>query len=138
MATTTFLRRFAIVLCLGVVLFFGLKSDPEVPNALAPVPVRVYFNSHDALRNQLAFGLFGVAVLFALRSGGFLNRPQIVAVSLIAVLIPALEVAQLWMPERHVDFDDVVNGWLGLAAACALYAAVWWIWQIAIRRRPKN
>ena len=33
------------------------------------------------------------------------------------------------MPERHVDFMDVLNGWLGLGVACVLYAIVWWIWQ---------
>ena len=134
----TFLRRFAIFFCLGVVLFFALKPGPEVPHALAPDQVRIFLNSNDALRNQLAFGLFGIAVLFSLMTKSFLNRRQILAVSLIALLIPALEFAQIWMPERHVDFDDVLNGWLGLGVACVLYAVVWWIWQTTRRSGSKN
>ena len=129
----TFLQRFAIVFGLGVILFFALKPGPEVPHALAPDQVRVFLNSHDALRNQLAFGLFGIAALFSLMTKSFLNQRQILAVCLIALLIPALEFAQIWMPERHVDFDDVLNGWLGLGVACGLYAVVWWIWRITTR-----
>ena len=129
----TFLRRFAIVFGLGVILFFALKPGPEVPHALAPDQVRVFLNSQDALRNQLAFGLFGIAALFLLMAKSFLNQRQILAVCLIALLIPALELAQIWMPERHVDFDDVLNGWLGLGVACVLYASAWWIWQTTRR-----
>ena len=129
----TFLRRFAIVFGLGVILFFALKPGPEVPHALAPDQVRVFLNSQDALRNQLAFGLFGIAALFLLMAKSFLNQRQILAVCLIALLIPALELAQIWMPERHVDFDDVLNGWMGLGMACVLYASAWWIWQTTRR-----
>jgi VanZ family protein len=134
----TFLRRLAIFFCLGVVLFFALKPGPEVPRALAPDQVRIFLNSHDALRNQLAFGLFGIAALFSLMTKSFLNRNQILAVCLIALLIPTLEFAQMWMPERHVDIDDVLNGWSGLAAACAFYAVASCICQTARRNSPKK
>jgi VanZ like family len=134
----TFLRRFVILFCLGVILFFALKPGPEVPHALAPLDVRIYLNSNDAVRNQLAFALFGIAALLMLMTKSFLNRGQILAVVLIALLIPALELAQIWMPNRSADLDDVVNGWLGLGLACALYAAVRWIWQIARPRSRKN
>jgi VanZ family protein len=134
----TFLRRFAIFFCLGVVLFFALKPGPEVPHAMAPDQVRIFLNSNDALRNQLAFGLFGIVALFLLMTNSFLNQRQILALSLIALLIPALEFAQIWMPERHVDFDDVLNGWLGLGVACVLYAIGWWIWQTTRRSVSKN
>ena len=100
--------------------------------------MRIFLNSHDALRNQLAFGLFGIAALFSLMTKRLLNRRQIVAISLIALLIPALELAQTWMPERHVDIDDVLNGWLGLGLACLLYAIVWRLWQIATPSRSEN
>ena len=92
------LRVSAIVLCLVLVMFFALKPEPEVPRAAAPEQVRIYLNSHDALRNQLAFGLFGAAALFSLKRQGFFNRRQVIAVCLIALLIPALELAQIWMP----------------------------------------
>ena len=134
----TFLRRLVIFSCLGVVLFFALKSGPEVPHALAPDQVRVFLNSHDALRNQLAFGLFGIAALFSLMTKSFLSRRQILAVSFIVLLIPVLELAQIWMPERHVDFMDVLNGWLGLGVACVLYAVVWWISQTTRRSSSKK
>ncbi len=132
------LRRLAIIFCLGVVLFFALKPGPEVPNALAPDKVRVFFNTHDALRNQLGFGLLSLAVLFALMTKSFFNQRQILAVFLIALLIPTLEFAQRWMPERHVDFKDVLNGWVGLGGACAVYGIMWLIWQIGTRSRSKN
>jgi VanZ family protein len=62
----------------------------------------------------------------------------LVAISLITLLIPALEFAQIWMPERHVDIDDVLNGWLGLGIACLLYVIVWRLWRIATPNRSKN
>ncbi len=132
------LRRFTIIFCLGVVLFFALKPGPEVPNALVPEKVRVYLNTYDAIRNQLGFGLLSLAVLFSLMTRSFFNQRQVWAVLLIALLIPTLEFAQLWMPERHVDFKDVLNGWLGLGGACAVYAIVSWIWHIGTRSRSKN
>ena len=125
----TILRSFVVIFCLGVVLFFALKPDPEVPRAVAWDQVRVFLNSHDALRNQLAFGLFGIAALFALMTNSLLNRRQLVAISLIALLIPMLEFAQIWMPERHVDLDDILNGWLGLGLACVLYLIVCGSWR---------
>ena len=131
----TFFRFLATVFCLAVVLFFALKPNPEVPPGMAPVQVRVYLNSHDAMRNQLAFGLLGIAALFSLMTKSFLNRRQVWAISLIALLIPVVEIAQIWMPERHADIDDVLNGWLGLGLACALYAVVWWLRQIATPSR---
>ncbi|MGA7883889.1 MAG: VanZ family protein [Terrimicrobiaceae bacterium] len=134
----TFIRSLAVVFCLAVVLFFALKPGPEVPHALASDQIRIFLNSHDALRNQLAFGLFAIAVLFALMTKRRLNRRQLVAISLIALLIPALELAQIWMPERHVDIDDVLNGWLGLGIACLLYVIVWRLWRIATPSRSKN
>jgi VanZ like protein len=133
-----FLRRFVILFCLGVVLFFALKPGPEVPHALAPGDVRIYLNSNDALRNQLAFGLFGIAALFVSMTKRFLNRRQILIVIMIALLIPALELAQIWMPKRTVDLDDVLNGWLGLGLACIFYMVFRWIWQIARRFSWKN
>ena len=132
------LRCCAIIFCLGVVLFFALKPGPEVPNALAPEKVRIYFNTHDALRNQLGFGLLSMAVLLSLMTKSFFNQRQILAVFLIALLIPTLEFAQRWMPERHVDFTDVLNGWFGLGGACVLYGIMWWIWRIVTRSGSKN
>src|SRR5882724_6504480 len=134
----TFFRFLPIIFCLAVILFFALKPAPEVPPGMAPVQVRVYLNSHDALRNQLAFGLFSIAALFLLMTKSFLNRRQVWAIGLIALVIPAVEIAQMWMPERHVDIDDVLNGWLGLGLACALYAVVWWLRQIAAPSRRKT
>ena len=134
----TFIRFLAVVLCLAVVLFFALKPGPEVPRAMASDQIRIFLNSHDALRNQLAFGLFGIAALFALMTKRFLNRGQLATISFIALLIPALEFAQVWMPERHVDIDDVLNGWLGLGVACLLYAIVWWLWRIVTPSRSRN
>ena len=134
----TFIRSLAVVFCLAVVLFFALKPGPEVPQALASDQIRIFLNSQDALRNQLAFGLFAIAVLFALMTKRLLNRRQLVAISLITLLIPALELAQIWMPERHVDIDDVLNGWLGLGIACLLYVILWRLWRIATPSRSRN
>jgi VanZ family protein len=134
-AMATFFQRFAIISCLGVVLFFALKPHPEVPHGLAPEELRIYLNSHDAVRNQFAFGLFGAAALFSLMTRTFLNRRQLLAILLIGLLIPALEIAQIWMPGRYVDMADVLNGWLGLGFACAGYALFAALRQIATQSR---
>jgi VanZ family protein len=132
------LRSLLLVTSLAVILFFALKANPEVPKAMAPLKARIFFNTFDAFRNQLAFALFGIATLLLLMGRSFWNRKQLVAVSLIALLIPLLEVLQIWMPQRHADVGDVLNGWLGLGLACIVYLVVRWLWRIATGRREKT
>jgi VanZ family protein len=124
--------------CLGIILFFSLKPHPEIPKAMAPDDMRVFFNTFDAFRNQLAFGLLGIAALLLLMGRRILNVKQIVAVGVITVLIPVLEFAQVWMPQRHVDVDDVLNGWLGLGVACLLYLATRGFWKMVAREGSKT
>jgi hypothetical protein len=135
---TKFLRSLLFIGCLGIILFFALKSDPEVPKGMAPSDVRVFFNTFDAFRNQLAFGLFGLAALLLLMGRRILNRKQIVGVGAIALLIPILELAQIWMPQRHFDVGDVLNGWLGLGLACLLYMVIRGLWKIVTREGSKT
>ncbi len=135
---TKFLRSLLFIGCLGIILFFALKPDPEVPEGMAPSDVRVFFNTFDAFRNQLAFGLFGIAALLLLMGRRILNVKQIVGVGAIALLIPILEFAQIWMPQRHVDIEDVLNGWLGLGLACLLYLAARGLWKIVTREGLKT
>ena len=47
---------------------------------MAPDDVRVFFNTFDAFRNQLAFGLFGISALLLLMGRRILNVKQIVAI----------------------------------------------------------
>lgn len=132
------LRAILFITWFGIILFFALKSDPEVPKAMAPEDVRIFFNTFDAFRNQLAFGLFGIATLLLFMGRRVVNRKQMAAVAAIVVLIPMLEFAQIWMPHRHVDFDDVLNGWLGLGAACLFYLLMRWIWRVVTGERSKT
>ena len=135
---TKFLRSLLFIGCFGIILFFALKPNPEVPESMAPSDVRVFFNTFDAFRNQLAFGLFGIAALLLLAGRRIFDMKQIVAMGAIALLIPILEFAQIWMPERHVDIDDVFNGWLGLGLACLLYLAARGFWKLVTRESPKT
>ena len=135
---TKFLRSLLFIGWLGIILFFALKPNPEVPKGMAPDDVRVFFNTFDAFRNQLAFGVFGITALLLLIGRRILNVKQIVAIAAITLLIPFLEFAQIWMPERHVDIDDVLNGWLGLGLACLLYLAVRGLWKIVSREGLKT
>ena len=135
---TKFPRYLLLIGCVGVILFFALKPDPEVPRAMVPDHLRIFFNTFDAFRNQLAFGLFGIAALVLLMGRSLLNRKQMAAVLAIAVLIPILELAQIWMPTRHVDVHDVLNGWLGLGLACVLYLVARGLWKIITREGSKT
>ena len=135
---TKLLRALLFIGCLGIILFFALKPDPEVPKEMAPENVRIFFNTFDAFRNQLAFGLFGIAALVLLMDKRVVNWKQITAVAAISVLIPALEFAQIWMPQRHVDFDDVINGWLGLGIACLVYLVIRGLWRLVSREGSKT
>ena len=42
------------------------------------------------------------------------------------------------MPARHVDVDDVLNGWLGLGLACLLYLAARGFWKIVAPETSKT
>ena len=135
---TKVLRSLLFIGCLGIILFFALKPDPEVPKAMAPNDVRFFFNTFDAFRNQLAFGLFGISTLLLLMDRRVLNMKQIVGICAITVLIPILEFAQIWMPTRHVDVDDVLNGWLGLGLGCLFYLGARGFWKILTREGSKT
>ena len=135
---TKFLRVVLFIACVGVVVFFGLKPDPEVPKAMAPADVQVFFNTFDAFRNQLAYGLLGIATLLLLMRRHIFNVKQVLAIGAIAALIPVLEFAQIWVPTRHVDVDDVLNGWLGLGMACLLYLAARGFWKIVAPETSKT
>ena len=135
---TKVLRALLFLGLFGIILFFALKPGSEVPKAMAPNDVRIFFNTFDAFRNQLAFGLFGIATLASLMDRRILNWKQIMAVTAIAVLIPALEFVQIWMPHRHVDFADIINGWLGLGTACLVYLVLRWLWRVVTRDGSKT
>ena len=81
---TKFLRSLLFIGWLGIILFFALKPNPEVPKGMAPDDVRVFFNTFDAFRNQLAFGVFGITALLLLMGRRILNAKQIVAIAAIA------------------------------------------------------
>ena len=97
-----------------------------------------FFSTFDAFRNQLAFGLLGIAALLLLMRRHIFNVKQVLAIGAIAALIPVLEFAQIWMPARHVDVDDVLNGWLGLGLACLLYLAARGFWKIVAPETSRN
>ena len=58
-----------------LVMFFALKPEPEVPRAAVPEQVRIYLNSHDALRNQLGFRLVRRRRALLAEATGLLQSP---------------------------------------------------------------
>jgi VanZ family protein len=121
-------RRYALLLAglaLLAMAYLALRSSPfvaEVP--WIPTALGEWADRHGIFRNTVAFFALG---LFAF---GLVGRrwPHALALALFATLI---EVAQIWIPHRVFDLQDIAASLAGLALA-------WLLVCLAFRLRTKR
>jgi VanZ family protein len=128
------LRLSALVLVVGGILFLALKPTPGLEELhILPLRWARYIDGTDDLRNIAGFFSLAVAI-WVLLVGGRKKIPwrQVrIALVFVVLLVPAVEVVQLFLPGRFSDLRDVGTGWLGIALAAAAIAVV-----RAIRHSP--
>ncbi len=113
----------AAIAALGVILFLGLMPRPEIrPLGLLPNHLARYIDSQYTGRHVAGFLAFHLALLALGRLGGMAlgaTRRARLAGGL-ALFAVALELGQLPLPHRSVDFSDILASWAGIALAFVL------------------
>jgi hypothetical protein len=118
--------------CLAAGLVLALDPDTHGGrHHFVPVAFRAWVNEHDDLENMIAFFLLTAVALRLPRARGnrgtglpavalqILDRP-LARVAALMLLVCAIELAQLVIPDRVADFQDVCTGWSGIFAAWML------------------
>ncbi len=115
------LRLLAFLALAGAMAFLALRSSPylqQVP--WLPSRIGLWADRHGVLRNAVGFFGFGFAALLLL-------GPRARLVVALCVFGTAIEVAQIWIPGRTFDWQDIVAtiagillGWAAAGLAAAL------------------
>lgn len=102
-----------LVFLAGVVLACGLAWKPSGSLAGLGLPhgVAAWLDRHGVLRNVPAFAVLAVPLLLVVPTG----RPRWHAVVGLALLAEVIEYAQIWLPNRHFDWRDIVSSLAGVA-----------------------
>lgn len=110
------LRFLPLTLLLGFVLFFALRPSSN-PAELGWFPTWLTMggDTADAWRNFAAFFVLTVAALLAFRPHWR------VVLAGMALLVIGLEAAQNLIPDRWLEWADVLEGLAGVALAGFLY-----------------
>jgi hypothetical protein len=117
----------AFVVLAALIIFFTFRGSSNVSD-LSWMPQRwgLWLDEHDEFRHFIGFAVFA-AVGFSLNFDSFFNRShsrfirkfrssryRTGRLGLFMVLVYALELAQINMPDRDFDWLDIVNGWGGV------------------------
>lgn len=124
----------ACLIIFAAILFFTFRPSHSVRD-ISWMPQRwgLWLDEHDEFRHFIGFAVFG-GVVFLLNFDSLFNRSRSRFVrrfrssrnrtgrlGALLVLVYALELAQLAVPNRDFDWLDVVNGWGGVLFAWAIW-----------------
>ena len=99
---------------IGLVTFLSLRSSPAISSVRwMPGIISHWADRHGRFCNFPAFGTLAVPFLLIAST----LRRQAWVVAFLALLIAALEIAQLAIPTRVCDVRDIAWGWAGLVTA---------------------
>lgn len=108
-------RFLPLVLVGGLVGFFALRPSSN-PADLPWLPSWLGWggDSADAWRNMGAYFLLTVAAWIALPA------QRVLVLLILALLVPGLELLQEFLPDRWLEWTDVLWGWAGVAVGALL------------------
>lgn len=133
-------RIAAVLACLAVftvIIFFTFRPSPNVQD-ISWMPQRwgLWLDEHEQFRHFVGMTIFtGMVLLLNFDSVFNRSRSRFVRkfrssrhrtgrLGALLVLVYALELAQLGLPNRDFDWLDVVNGWAGVLAAWGFWYAL--------------
>jgi len=90
------------------------------PVSWIPRSVAYWADSHGQLRNLPAFFLFALPFLALARR----KRHRAFVTIALGVFATVLEFAQLFLPNRWVEWEDVVWSWVGVIAAWLVFESL--------------
>ena len=138
------LVKLSFWISLGVVLFYALRPSLHGERVHGmPRAVASWINLHDGASNVLTFVVLGslgfwsgwrprrpVAEPNIGASPARMNRRWLRMIGLLG-LVASLELAQVWIPGRVCDLQDIAAGWAGILIA-------WLIWDVLAGRLEAN
>jgi hypothetical protein len=115
-----FLRFIPFLVFLGLILFFGLRASSNLWELdWLPRWLVQGGENPDAWRNTLAYFLFSLSVLLAFR------RPRWLILFLCGSLVVGVEAAQNMLPDRWLQWTDILYGFLGVSLAGYISCIFW-------------
>jgi len=115
-----FLRFIPFLVFLGLILFFGLRTSSNLWELdWLPRWLVQGGENPDAWRNTLAYFLFSLSVLLAFR------RPRWLILFLCGSLVVGVEAAQNMLPDRWLQWTDILYGFLGVSLAGSISCIFW-------------
>jgi hypothetical protein len=115
-----FLRFIPFLVFLGLILFFGLRASSNLWELdWLPRWLVQGGENPDAWRNTLAYFLFSLSVLLAFR------RPRWLILFLCGSLVVGVEAAQNMLPDRWLQWTDILYGFLGVSLAGSISCIFW-------------
>ncbi len=110
----------AAVAALAAILFLGLMPRPEIRTlGLMPEDLARFIDAQYTGRHVFGFLAFHLALLGLAALGGLALGParRIRLAAGLAGFAIALELGQLPLPHRSVNFSDILASWAGIALA---------------------
>jgi VanZ family protein len=133
---------------IALMFYFGLRSSPRMAEITwLPHWFGKLADEFDTFRHFAGFAALAATTFFMPLVVGLQRSPKAKeafrdwALLTMLVMVAAMEIAQLWIPTRHFDWEDMYWGWAGaLSARFALDTARRvrrWVlgWASAVRGR---
>ena len=126
-------RHGPAALAVAAICYLALKPSPSIQNIpLMPRALGRWLEHEDFFCNVSGFLVLTIAIHGTFARWRRESAPAVAGRALmLAGLVAGLEVAQLWLPKRVFDLQDIAAGWLGVV----LGSLPWLLAAITIREK---